>query len=78
MYEWSIEGCAPRCFSAKPPHNDDVLTNVDKLLRLSTKIIKVLGHGCKYVICDALGSTEGPSGRASTTSLDPLDLRVII
>jgi hypothetical protein len=77
MYERCVKGCAARCFSAKPTYNNDVLTSVDKLLRLNTKISEVLGHSCKYVVCDALGSTERPHGRTSAASFDPLDLRVI-
>ena len=77
MYERRVEGCSALCSSPKPSHYDDVLTSVDELLGLSTKVIEVLGHGCKHLIGDALGSTERSRRRTSAASLDPLNLRVV-
>ena len=39
-------------FPAKPPYNNDVLTSVDKLFRLSTKLIAVPGYVCKSDVRD--------------------------
>src|SRR6185437_7150899 len=77
MYEWHVQGGAVLCSSPKTSDCHYVPTSVNELLRLSAKVIEILGYGCEHLLCDALCSAERPRRRTSAASLDPFDLLVI-